>query len=155
MALPIVPNVAKGRVVELYYRVKNNSPSGCALWLIPCLSNGTEATVLDQLTVAAAISVGGIGERTSGGWVRKKLVAADLAAFPGPVTASDYYGVAIPAVTWTTPATGNNTTSLLIAYDPTGSSADSALIPLGQYAFINTTDGHDVVLNAGDFFRAS
>jgi hypothetical protein len=64
--------------------------------------------------------------------------------------------VQVPAVTWTTPAAGNNTTGLLVCYDPdTTGGADSAIIPLTHHDFVVTTDGNDVVLNVGDFFRAT
>ena len=154
MAIPFTFNIAKGRVVELYSRVDNNSPSGCCLWLIPCSAGDTEANAQDADTVTQALATA-IDERTTGGWVRKKLVDADLAELPAPDDTNNRYDIAVPQVTWTTPASGNNTTHLLIAYDPTGSSADTALIPISFHAFAVTTDGNDVVLNAGSFMQSS
>lgn len=148
-------NIAKGRVVEYYNRVKSNDPSTSALILIPLSAQGTEAEAQDYDTVAAVLG-GTSDEQSSGGWSRKTLTDAELATFPAPNDTDNRYDVAVPSVTWTGPTAGNNTTGLLIAYDAnTGSGTDSDLIPLTSHTFSVTADGNDVILNVGDFFRAS
>jgi hypothetical protein len=148
-------NIAKGRVVEFYNRVESNDPAASRLLLIPLSAQGSEAEAQDYDTVAAVLG-GASDEITTGNWSRKPLTDTELATLPAPDDTNNRYAVAVPSVTWTPgPTTGNNTVALLMAYDSTGSAADSALIPIGSFTFAVTADGNDVVLNAGDFFRAA
>jgi hypothetical protein len=88
--------------------------------------------------------------------VRKTWESAQLASLPAPDDGNNRYDVSVPSTTWTTPAAGNNTTGLLICYDPdTTAGTDSNILPCTHHDFAVTTDGNDVVLNAGVFFRAS
>lgn len=149
-------NIAKGRVVEYYNRVESNDPTNSALILVPLSASGTEAQGQDLDTLAAVEADANFAERTTGGWVRKTLESAELAALPSPNDTDNRYDVQVPSVTWTAPTAGNNTTGLLVCYDPdTTAGTDSAIIPLTHHDFAVTTDGNDVVLNVGDFFRAS
>ena len=155
MAIPFTFNIPKGRIIELYSRVESNDPSTSALILIPCSADDTEANAQDADTVTAALATA-INEQTGGGWVRKTLTDTELAAVPAPNDTDNRYDIQVPSVTWTAPTAGSNTTGLLVAYDAnTGSGTDADLIPLTYHAFIVTADGNDVVLTAGDFFRAS
>lgn len=148
-------NIAKGRIVEYYNRVKSNDPSASALILIPLTTKGTEAQGQDFDTVAAAID--GVNFVEAGAaWGRKTLTDTELAALPAPDDTNNRYAVQVPSVTWTSVAAGNNTTGLLVAYDSdTAAGTDSNLIPLTCHDFAVTTDGNNVVLNVGDFLRAS
>ena len=140
-------NISKARIGEYYDNVEANSPSGCEIVLIPLTTGGSEAQGRDFDDVAAVL---GDANFTEAGvaWGRKDQVAADLAT---PAKSGNTFPLAVPAETWATVASSNDTTGLLIAYDPTGASADSALIPLTHHIFNVTTDGNDVVLNAGNF----
>lgn len=145
-------NIAKGRVVEYYNRVENNDPSTSTLVLIPLSAQGSEAEAQDYDSVSAVL--GGTSDELSGnGWVRKTLSDTQLAALPAPNDTDNRYDIQVPQVTWTAPTVGT-AVGLLIAYDA-NSGADSALIPLTSHTFSVTSDGNDVVLNVGDFFRAS
>lgn len=147
-------NIAKGRVNEFFNRVKSNDPATSAIVLIPLSASGTEAEAQDYATVTAVLA-GTADERTTGGWARKILTDADLSAWAADNT-NNRGPATFPQVTWTAPTAGNNTTGLLIAYDAdTTGGTDANLIPLVHCDFAVTTDGHDVVLNAGDCFRAS
>ena len=149
-----VYNIAKGRVNEFFNRVKSNDPSPSAIILIPLSASGTEAEGQDYDTVAAVLA-GTADERTTGGWSRKTLTDSDLSAW-SPDDTNNRGAAALPSVTWTAPSTGNNTTGLLIAYDAdTTSGNDSNLTPLVHLDMAVTGDGNDVVVNAGDIFRAS
>lgn len=149
-------NIGKGRVVELYNRAENNDPANSALILVPLSASGTEAQGQDLDDLAAVEADVNFAERTTGAWVRKTLESAQLAALPAPDDINNRYAVAVPQVTWTAPAALNNTTGLLVCYDAdTTAGTDAAIIPLTHHDFAVTTDGNDVVLNAGDFFRAS
>lgn len=150
-------NQGKGRVAQLYSEIKANSPNANAAFiLVPLSASGTEAQGQDLDTLADVEADANFAERTTGGWVRKTLTDTELAAFPAPDDTNNRYAVAVPQVTWTAPAAGNNTTGLLLCYDAdTAAGTDANIVPLAHYDFAVTTDGNDVVLNAGDFFRAT
>lgn len=150
----IVFNIAKGRVVEYYNRVKNNDPSTSALVLTPIETSGleTDANLIDSDNVAAVVD-GATNKQTTMG--EKVLTDADLAALPSPDDGNDRYDVSLPQVTWTA-ASGNAISKILVSYRPdTGSPADATDIPLTLFDAAVTPDGTDLVLTAGVFFRAS
>ncbi len=150
----VVYNIAKGRIVEYYNRVKSNDPANSALILVPLETSGLEsdATLIDKDDLAAVLA-GTTNEQTTMG--RKTLTDAQLAALPAPDDGNDRYEVSLPTVTWTA-ATGNAISKILVCYDSdTTGGADSAIIPLCQFDAVATPDGNDLVLNSGVFFRAS
>ncbi len=147
-------NIAKGRIVEFYNRVENNDPSTSALILIPLAVGDTEANRQDDNDVATFLAA--TPSEAGASWGRKTLTDTELAALPAPDDVNNRYAVALPEVTWTTPTVGQDTVALLVAYDAnTGAGTDADLIPLTYHDFAVTADGNDVVLNTGDFFRAS
>lgn len=150
-------NIAKGHVAEYVSRVENNDPANSAIILVPLSASGSEAQGQDLDTLAAVEADANFAERTSGSWVRKTLTDSDFTA--GDIETDDTNNrknVKLPQVTWTAPAAGNNTTGLLVCYDPdTTAGTDANIIPLTHHDFAVTTDGNNVVLNAGDFLRAS
>lgn len=149
-------NIAKGRAVELYNRVKSNDPAPSAFLLVPMSQSGSAAQGQDIDDMAALEADANFAERTTGSWVRKTLTDVQLAAFPAPDDTNDRYAVAVPSVTWTAPVAANNTTGLVVVYDAdTAAGADSNLLFVSHHDFVVTTDGNDVILNAGDFWRAS
>jgi hypothetical protein len=122
---------------------------------VPLSSSGTEAQGQDLDTLAAVEADANFAEQTNGGWVRKVLTDADLSALAVDDT-NNRMPAALPQVTWAGPTAGNNTTGLLVCYDPdTTAGTDANIIPLTHHTFAVTADGNDVVVNAGDFFRAS
>lgn len=148
-------NIAKGRIAEFYNRVESDDPANSALILVPCSASDSEANAQDADTLTAALATA-INEQTGGGWVRKTLTAVELAAFPAPNDTDNRYDVPLPQVTWTSPTAGSDTTGLLVCYDPdTTAGTDANIVPLTHHDFAVTADGNNVVLNAGDFFRAS
>lgn len=149
-------NIAKGRVVEFYNRVESDDPSASALILIPLSASGSAAEAQDYDTVAQVLG-GASDEQTGGGWVRKTLTQAELAALPAPNDSDNSFELQLPSVTWTGPTAGSNTTGLLVAYDAnTGAGDDTNLIPLTHHDFAVTADGNDVVITgAGNWFDAA
>lgn len=146
-------NIAKGRVAEYHNRVKSNDPANSALILIPLAVGDTQANLEDIDDVATLLA--GTPDEAGGSWGRKTLTDAQLSALAVDDT-NNRMPASVPAVTWTAPTTGQNTVALLIAYDgDTTAGTDSNLIPLTYHDFAVTADGNDVVLNAGDYFRAS
>lgn len=147
-------NIAKGRVVELYNRVKSNDPTNAALILVPIETSGLEAdaTLIDADTLAALLS-GTTNEQTTMG--RKVLTDADLAALPAPDDTNDRYDISLPTTTWVA-ATGNAISKIAVGYDPdTTGGTDANIIPLTMFDFAQTPSGADIQMTGGPFFRAS
>lgn len=150
-------NIAKGRAVEFYNRVENNDPAASALVLIVLATTGLEAqSVLEDADTFAAVVAGTTNEVTGTGWNRKTLTDADLVALPVPDDTNNRYAVAVPTFNWTPDAAADDASAIVVCYDAdTGAGTDANLVPLTHHDFVVLTDGNQVVVNAGDFFRAS
>lgn len=150
----IVFNIAKGRVVELYNRVKSNDPANSALILVPIETSGLEAdaTLIDVDTLTALIA-GTTNEQTTMG--RKTLTDVELAALPAPDDTNDRYSISLPSVTWTG-ATGNAISKIAVCYDnDTTGGTDANIVPLTMFDFAMTPSGADITMTGGEFFRAT
>ena len=149
----IVFNIAKGRVAELYRRVKSADPSTAALILVPIETTSLEAdaTLIDVDTLSALIA-GTTNEQLTMG--RKVLIAADLAAFPAPDDGNDRMDVSLPTVTWTA-ATGNALSKIAVCYRNATADADTLIVPLTMFEFTQTPSGADIHMTTGVFYRAS
>lgn len=150
----VVFNIAKGRVVEYYNRVKSNDPAASALILVPIETTGLEAdaTLIDVDTLAALIA-GTTNEQTTMG--RKTLTDADLVALPAPDDGADRYDVSLPTVTWSA-ATGNAISKIAVCYDnDTAAGTDANIVPLTMFDFAQTPNGADIQMTTGVFFRAA
>jgi hypothetical protein len=150
----IVFKIAKGRVVELYNRVKSNDPANSALVIVPIETTGLEAdSVLVDKDDLAAVLAGATNEQTTMG--RKTLTDADLATLPAPDDTNDRFDISLPTVTWTG-ATGNPISKLLVCYDSdTTAGTDANIIPLTLFDFAIMPSGADVQMTGGVFYRAS
>lgn len=153
----LVFNNAKGRVAELYNRVDSNDPSTSVITIVVIDANGdTDATMRDRATLGA-LTGGTANEVTNSGYARKELTDSDLTAFAADNT-NDRVDLDIPDQTWTSVASGDAWTDMLVCYDAiTGSGADTAITPLTLHDFAVTPNGADItatIASAG-FFRAS
>jgi len=147
-------NIAKGRGVEFYNRVENNDPGTSALILVPLEVGGTAAQGRDFDNLSTVLGDANFDENVS--WGRKTLTDTELAAFPAPDDTNDRYAVQVPVVTWLSIGIGDNAVGLLVCYDAnTGAGADTDIIPITGHVFAVTADGNNVVLQVGDFLRAS
>ena len=151
-------NIAKGRVVEYYNRVKANDPANSALIIVVIDANGdSDATMKDRDDLGALLG-GTANEVTNTNYARKVLTDSDLAALPAPDDTNDRYDIDLPDQTWAAVAAGTAWTDLLVCYDSdTTGGADSAIIPLTLHDFAVTPDGSDIIaqIAAAGFFRAS
>ena len=151
-------NIAKGRVVEYYNRVKGNDPAASALVLVVIDANGdTDATMKDRDDLSALLG-GTANEVTNTNYARKVLTDSDLAAFPAPDDTNDRYDIDLPDQTWSAIAAGTAWTDIIVCYDAdTAAGTDANLIPLTCHDFAVTPDGSDIVaqIAAAGFFRAS
>lgn len=156
----LVFNIAKGRVVEYYNRVKGNDPAASALVIVAIKTTGIEAdgTLQDYDDLAALLAAAN-DEATNAGYARKVLTDADLAALPAPDDTNNRYDITIPNQTWTgVAAVGGAWSALLVCYDAdTAAGTDANIIPLTKHDFVVTPDGSDIVaqIAAAGFFRAS
>lgn len=148
-----IPNIAKGRFNELMKRVDGNDPTNSAIILVPLSATDTEANRQDDDNLSVFLAAAP-NELSGNGWVRKTLTDADLAA-PAPDDVNNRYSAALPQVTWSAPTAGT-AVALAICYDADTTSGDDTNIEvLGVCDFSVVSDSNDVILNAGDFARAS
>jgi hypothetical protein len=150
----IIFNIAKGRGVEFYNRVKSNDPANSALIAIPIETTGLETDgVLKDKADLAAVLAGTTNEQTAMG--RKVLTDADLAAFPAPDNVNDRYDVSLPLTTWVG-ATGNAVSKVLICYDSdTTGGTDANIIPISLHDWPQAPSGVDLSFTPSVFFRAA
>jgi hypothetical protein len=148
-------NIAKGRMVEWFHRVDQNDPANSAIILVPLSTSSTSEAVAQDMDDLTEVLAGAANEQSSGGWARKTLTDADIAAIAVDNT-NNRFPASLPSQTWTTPTAGNNTTGLLVCYDSdTTSGTDASIIPISEHDFVVTADGNDVILNAGDCVRCT
>ncbi len=150
-------NIAKGRVAELYNRVDSNDGSNSALVIVAINATATDATMKDYDTLSALLGDANVAEVTNTGYARKTLTDTDLSAF-APDDANDRVDLDIPDQTWTSVASGDTWTDLVICYDPdTTTGTDANIVPLTLHDFAVTPDGSDITaqINAAGFYRAS
>jgi hypothetical protein len=150
-------NVAKGRSVELYRRVRLGDPATSALVIVALAETGVETDdVLEDKTSLAAVLSGATNEATNVGYARKVLGAADLNDHL-PDMVNDRTDIDIPDQTWlNVQATGGAWSKVLVCYRPATSSPDSDIVPMTSHDFSLTPDGSNVVLqiDPSGFFRA-
>lgn len=147
-------NIAKGRVVELYNRVKSNDPANSALIVVPIETAGLEsdAVLIDKDDLAAVLS-GTTNEQTTMG--RKVLADADLATLPAPDDTNDRFSINLPNINWVG-ATGNAISKLLVGLDlDTTSGTDGSILPCTIFDFAQTPNGSDIQATGAEWYRAS
>lgn len=153
----IVFNISKGRVAELYNRVKTNDPANSALIVVALKATGLEAdTVLRDYDDLATLLAAANDEATNTGYARKVLTDADVVALAVDDT-NDRMPCDLPDQTWAAvQTTGGAWGKLLICYDAdTTGGTDTNIIPLTAHDFVVTPDGSDIVATIADFYRAS
>jgi hypothetical protein len=150
-------NIAKGRVVEFYNRVKGNDPAASALVILALATTGleTDAVLKDKDDVAALVS-GTTNEVTNSGYARKVLTDADLAALPAPDDTGDLYAVDLGDQVFSSIVAGDGWSKLVFAYDAdTAAGTDANIIPLTCHDFVVVPDGTNITATIANFFSAS
>lgn len=144
----IVFNIAKGKIAQ-YVANAQAGTGGANLKIVPIETTGIEsdATLQDYDNLSVLLAAANNEQTTMG---RKTLSSVtstvDDTGNQNVMDAAD--------VTWTG-ATGNAVSALIIVYDPTGSSADTALIPLTKHDWTLTPDGSDATATIANFATAS
>lgn len=153
-------NIAKGRIVELYNRVKNNDPANAA-FIIVLLKAGEENGVLEDYDdLGALLLASGNTEADFTNYARITLTDAELAALPAPDDTNNRYDLDLPDQSYVSAggATNNALVKALVCYDSdTTAGTDADIVPLTHYKYTPTTDGSNLNLefNAAGFFRAT
>ncbi|TMR97551.1 hypothetical protein [Nonomuraea basaltis] len=150
-------NVAKGRVAELYHRVRVGDPATSSLLMVVLAASGVEsdAVLRDKTTLDAVLS-GTTDEATNAGYARKVLAAVDLNDVL-PDLGSDAMPLDIPdAMFESVQAAGGSWVKVLICYRPATGSPDSAVVPMTSHDFSLNPDGSNVVvqIDSVGFYQA-
>lgn len=153
-------NIALGRVVELYGKVKNGTPGTSRLVIMVLASEGPYEgdSVMKDKDTFADIVAGTTNEVTNTNYAKKVLASADLTSFTwAPTDASDVWDLDIPDQTWTAINTGNTWHRLVIGYDDAGTQVLANIVPMTMHDFVVVPDNSDITaqIAATGFFRAS
>ena len=153
-------NIAKGRTVEWYNRVKSNDPANAAFIVVLLKVTEADATLIDYDDLGAVLGAAGNTEATFTNYGRKTITDAELAALPAPDDSNNRFDVDMPDLVWTDAGGASNDTlvKLLICYDSdTGAGTDANILPVAHYDFAVTTDGNTLTaeLHVDGFYRAS
>jgi len=155
-----VMNIAKGRTVEYYNRVKGNDPSNSAFIIILLKVAEADATLIDYDDLSALLGAAGNTEADFTNYARKTLTDAEIATLPAPDDTNNRYDLDLPDQTFTSAggASNNNLVKALVCYDSdTTGGTDANIIPIAHYDFVATTDGTNLILQwaTAGFFRAA
>lgn len=154
-------NIAKGRVVELYNRVKSNDPANSALVVVLLKAAGLEADdTLNNYDDLASLLAAANDEADFSNYARKVLTDADVAVLPAPDDGNNRRDLDIPDQVYANAggATNNALGKLVVCYDnDTTAGNDSNLVPLTYHDFVVTTDGSQLTaqIAAAGFYRAA
>lgn len=145
-----------GKATFGYYGTLPASTDSLVIVLLKVVES--DATLQARLTLSAVLTTGG-------GTVNVECNATNYARISdsaGDVTVTITSGVVTLTManqTWALlgGATNNSIVKLLVCYSPASGSADTAIIPLGLYDFVGTTDGSNVTaqVNASGLMSAT
>ncbi len=150
-------NIAKGKINEYWDRVDSNDPTNSAIIMVMLTANVADGTLEDFDDLSALLADAGNTEAIFTNYVRPVLTDTDLTA-PTPDDTNNRQDASIPQVTITSAggATNNTMTKVLLCYDPdTTGGTDANIVPLMHFDYTETTDGTDLIINAGVVFRAT
>ena len=151
-------NIAKGRIVELYNRVKSNDPAN-AVFHVHLLKTAEADDTLDNHDDYASVLVGGNVEADFASYAVVTWSDADLAALPAPDDTGNTYDLTFPDLVYTNATAGNTLAKVVICYDAdstTGTSSDSSVMPLMAFDYTGVTDGSTITLQfPADAFSAA
>jgi hypothetical protein len=153
-------NIAKGRAVEFYNRVKSSDPANSAFIVVLLKASEADAVLIDYDDLAALIAAAGNTEADFTDYARLLLTDAELAALPAPDDTNDRFDIDLPDQTWAAAGgvADNTLAKLLVCYDPdTTGGTDADIVPVSHHDFVATTDGNDLIaqFDAAGFYRAA
>ena len=145
----ILFNNGKGRLVELYRRVRDGDPANAAFVAILLQSSVDDATMKDFSNVGTMLSNISNTEASFTNYTRQVIISADLAALGVADNATDTYPITFPSLSWVSAggAINNTMTKLILAFDyDTSTGTDANLVPLCAYDFTGVTSGVTITL---------
>ena len=86
-------NVAKGRAVEFYYRVKSNDPVNAAFVFLLLKAADADAVLGDYDDLAVLLGAAGNTEADFTNYARKTLTDSDLEPLPAPDDMNNRYEI--------------------------------------------------------------
>lgn len=150
-------NIAKGRAVELYNRVRVNDPANSVIKVVVLATSGLEsdAILMDKATLAAVLS-GSTNEVTNTGYVRKSYDQSNVNAL-APDNTNNWMEIDIVDAAWVDVQPGDTWAKILVCYAPDISSSDSAIVPLVALDCFFAPNNDDVLIeySTDGFFRAA
>lgn len=158
MANYVFGTTGAGRIGEYINRVLNNDPANSALIAIPMSQSGTAEQAEALTTFAAVEADANFAEQTHASWGRKTITDSGGGLAWAWDAANNRNEADMSDLVWTAPATGNNTTGLVICYDPdTTAGTDTTLIPLVHLDMVVTANDQQVTFqfNAEGFYNAT
>lgn len=153
----VLPNIAKGRAVELYRRVDLNDPSTARFVWVLCSGSDTDAALADYDDLAAILA-GPLNEITNTGYAR--VIQTDTeTATATPDDTNNRWDLDLPDPNFGPIQTGAVTASTraILCYDPNTGGGDSAMVPVGIWDYATTFDTSSVIptIDAAGWFRAT
>lgn len=133
-----------------YWEAARNGTGGATISALLLKSTGLEAagTIADYTTLATLLA-GANDECDFTNYVRKPITGSGGTGVIAPIidNSGNRSLLDLPDLTWTTAggAVNNTIGGLLLCYNPTGSSLDSAMEPLVLHSMSETTNGNDLV----------
>lgn len=152
-----VYNIAKGKIVEYAARVNANDPTNAVLTLAVIDTSETDGTLRDLDTLALVLANVNTAEVTNTNYARKNIDQSGSITVTVDDT-NDRTDIDMPDQTWSSVASGDSWTDLLVTYDSdSGSGDDTNIVPMTQHDFAVTPDGSDITVafNAAGFARAA
>lgn len=142
-------NIAKGRHVELYRRVKGNDPAASVFRVFILKTAEADGALKDHDTMAAVFGAPGNDEADFTNYANQVIADTDLAAIPAPDDTNDRADQTLPNQTIANAggAANNTTAKVVVGYDPDGTDTDANTIPVAAYDFVKTTTGADLPIN--------
>jgi hypothetical protein len=153
----VLANVAKGRFVEFYNRVKSNDPSTSAFVLVLLETAEADGTLIDYDTLSALLG-GSNTEAAFTNYARLVITDSELAALPAPNDTDNWYQVDLPdqVITDAGGAANETLAKAILCYAPDSGGADSTFIPCLILDCVVTTNGEDLNLRwPNDALRAA
>jgi hypothetical protein len=147
-----------GRVGEYINRVLNNDPATSAIIAVPLSQSGTAEQAEALTTLAAVEADANFAEQTDASWGRKTIDETGDGLSWAWDAANNRNEADFSDLVWAAPATGQDTTGLLICYDPdTGAGTDANIIPLIHLTMAVTANGQQVTfqVNAEGVYNAT
>ena len=147
-------NSAKGRIVELFRRVKNNDPINAGVVICLLKTTETDALLKDYITFADLIAGANV-EADFDNYTRKTLTDAEI-ALPVVDNGADTVTVAVPSVVWGSAgsaAAGVNNTVLkcVLCYCTDVTAITNSNLELMTVHDVNqTTNGNNLTMNASN-----